>query len=177
VIDIRESHDPRVVGSVNISRFAYGLAVSKTTAFVALRSVDYPYVYSLQAIDVTIPALPRLAGRLDLLYGAGSVALSGKYAYVVAFDLQIVDVSDPFNLRLAGILGAPGSWGGITVSGDIAYAAMAGSVVVIDVSNPRYPRFVGSAPSGGGDVAVSGEYLYAASLLQGLLVLPTHCHP
>jgi len=178
VIDIRDSHDPRVVGSVSIPAFARGLAVSETHAFVAVKSVDYPYVYSLQGIDVRNPALPWLSGKLDLPQGAAAVTLSGDYAFVLGFQLQVVDVSNPYNMKLVSTVelpGNPGNHPAVTVSGNLAYAAMVGSVQAIDVENSRYARPVAGAPGGGGGLAVSGDYLYAAAGLRGLLVLPTHC--
>ena len=179
VIDIRDPHNPSVVGSVTSPEIAYGLAVSESHAFVAVRSA-YPYVYSLKVFDVSTPALPLLVGSVDVPYGAYSVALSGDYAFVLGGYLQVVDVSNPLAPGLVSVAyapGATGNFGGVTIQGDIAYAAKDRSVEVIDISDPTHPRFVGSAPSGGGAVAVSGDYLCAGAGLRGLLILPTQCQP
>ena len=106
------------------------------------------------------------------------MALSGHYAFVLGFQLQIVDISTLYPMKLVSTVAVPGNPGNhpaVTVSGNLAYAAMVGSVQAIDVENSRYARPVAGAPGGGGGLAVSGDYLYSAAGLRGLLVLPTHC--
>ena len=109
------------------------------------------------------------------LYGARSVFVSGRYAYVTVSEygnrLTVVDISDPTHPAVAGSvadadLEGPGS---LYVSGRYAYvpAYFTDRLAVVDISNPSKPVVVGGVTDtvldGARSVYVSGRYAYVAA--------------
>ncbi len=94
------------------------------------------------------------------------VAVAGSYAYVgQGENFVILDITDITNIFEIARITAPSGIEGIEVSGTNAYLADAESgIVILDVSNPSSPVIVGNYATEYSilDVAVSGNYVYAA---------------
>jgi YVTN family beta-propeller protein len=122
---------------------------------------------------LSIPSAPVIVGVSSTGGSPSSVAVAGRYAYLVdrlGGTLQVINVSIPTAPVSAG---SPFSLGGgsspysVAVSGRYAYVANYGSntLQVIDVSNPANPVSVGLAGTGSHprSVAVAGRYAYVAN--------------
>ena len=99
-----------------------------------------------------------------------SVAVSGRYAYIVNYgsaSMQVIDVSNPASPTVVGTVTTGTNPKSVAVSGRYAYVANYGSasMQVIDVSNPASPTVVGTVTTGTNpkSVAVSGRYAYVAN--------------
>jgi hypothetical protein len=132
----------------------------------------YAYVVGnsgyLQVIDVSTPSAPVRVSAVSagsILY---SVAVSGRYAYVVnSGALQVIDVSTPLVPVNVGSVGTGSVPHSVAVSGRYAYVAnnFGNTLQVFDVSVPSAPVSIGSVGTGNApeSVAVSGRYAYVAN--------------
>ena len=130
----------------------------------------------LQIIDISNPANPTLIGTYNTSGAAYSVAVSGRYAYVVdyASGLQIIDISNPATPTLTGTYDTSGNALGIAVSGRYAYVADdASGLQIIDISNPATPTLTGTYDTSdySSGIAVSGRYAYVADGGSGLQII------
>ncbi len=98
----------------------------------------------------------------------------------VAVPVLIAAASTPFATRggMELTLERIGHWGGcsndVQIVGDRAYLAIGPRVVVLDVSSPDEPTFLGHSeplPTVVGDIFVDGPLLYAVTFYDGLHVL------
>ena len=172
VIDISTPTNPQRVGSL-CSAFG-DLVVSGNYVYVAGRDAG------LEVIDISNPALPRLAGTYDTtssgvdwyLYPdwdiARDVVVSGHRAYVAdgCYGLQVIDFSNPDNPQRLGGCDTEGQANALALSGDYAYVADGeAGLQVIDVADPTHPRRVGEydphGPANG--VALAGSYACVVS--------------
>ncbi len=103
----------------------------------------------LLILDYTNPQSPQFKSYLPLPDAAGSIAVQGSYAYVMArtAGLRIINVEDPLHPFETGSYQAgPSSQGwGLAVQGNYAYLAygMEGFRIV-DISNPASPVETGA---------------------------------
>jgi hypothetical protein len=98
-----------------------------------------------------------------------SVAVAGRYAYVVsegANTLQVFDVSTPSGPVSVGSVTTGSQPTSVAVAGRYAYVVMLyGILQIFDVSNPSAPVFAGATGTGSepNSVAVAGRYAYVAN--------------
>jgi hypothetical protein len=158
-IDVRNSENAPIVGSLTLPDEPYGLALTATHAVVADRTAG------LQIVDVTDPGTPHVVAALNLFWSIG-VAVSGRFAYVTAGygprSLVVVDLADPLRPQIVGQLTMPDWSMGVAVAGNYAYVADSyGGLAVVDVTDPRQPLLVGGvAMLFATAVAVSGTHAY-----------------
>jgi len=169
VIDVSNSSNPEIIGSVDTNGHGYGVFVSGSYAYVACSP------NSLQIVDISNTSSPTIIGSLDLpgettpgcVY-AQSVFVSGSYAYVADFDygLQVIDVSNPSSPEVIGSVVSTGIAYDVFVSGNYAYLAETGGrLTVVDISDPSNPDSLGSVSTyyTPKDVFISGSYAYLAN--------------
>lgn len=145
-------------------------------------SGKYLYTISLHGkilyiADVSNPNSPVLVSSTSLPGGFFSYTLDvkGKYAYIgnTIGNVMIWDVSNPFSPVQVGAVGG----GGVVrleVVGSYAYllGCCGMPFSIIDVSNPRAPEYISSAPSSSSDaydVVVSGKYAYFGDISDNVL--------
>jgi hypothetical protein len=86
----------------------------------------------------------------------------------------VFDISDPTNPTLAGTYGTSGEAWDVAVSGDRAYVSEAGSLQVIDITDPTSPSHTSSIDVSGNigayliKIAISGNYAYTIDRDTGL---------
>jgi hypothetical protein len=146
---------------------------------------NYAYITtgsSLEVVDISNPRSPKHAGKVALSMGFGnpanSLAISGKFAYVVNdsnSQLVIFDISDPKAPRSVSSLTITGSPSvkGIAVQGQFAYITGQGpnALTIVDVSSSTAPRALATLSHNASgpllftpnQVFVSGDYAYVAS--------------
>ncbi len=144
------------------------------------------YAYSLSTAsegklvitDISNPSAPRIVGqyrndsRLISGSSAGSLYMSGRYAYVPTYDyLNIIDISNSSNPKMANSMQYDSlSASDIKVQGRYAYVSSYDYdfVTIIDVSNPLNPVYVGNYTDtnnldGANSLYVSGSYAYVTA--------------
>jgi hypothetical protein len=155
----------------------------------------------LVVVDVADPRQPVVVGRARYRSqeyfwheGVNSIAVSGKHAYVLfnvtspgglhKGDLVIFDVADP--AAPAVVCSYQSTWGpreqrlSVAVSGKYAYLYSTFGLEVVDVSQPKTPKHVGSWRTAGTEtgitwsgshVAVAGDHVYVADRQAGLRIV------
>jgi hypothetical protein len=140
-------------------------------------------------VDIANPASMAVVSATPITgyeyYGQSGIRVQGKYAYLESSTgtastnlLQIYDISNPSAPAFVGSVQIPLYSLGLWVSGNYAYvisfvdgssvsASYAGTLDVVDVSNPASPAVVGSTNTGTAgvhvsDIKVVGDYAYVA---------------
>jgi hypothetical protein len=112
--------------------------------------------------------------QTDMTGSAHEIVSAGDYAYIASMSgLEIVDISDPAHPALAGTYAA-GQCVDVEVHGNYAYlAAWGDGLMVIDITSPTSPVFVGQwdAPARAEGLTISGDYAYVAEGHLGLRVI------
>jgi len=168
VVDVADPAHPYITGDAGIEAYAIDVAYDGSRAYLAAQ-----WPARLAVVDMENPHHPTLAGSLDIPAGASSVTVAGTVAYVTGEDLTLVDVADPADPHVLGSLAMPFPARGVAVADGRAYVAAAASgLVVVDVSDPEHPLWIGEryTPSLAG-VALDGRYLYGADWVAGLVVM------
>ena len=188
VIDISNPAAPAVVGTIDDDvnlYLALSVTVSGRYAYVVSNNAAVAGKKEFTVIDISNPAAPSVVGTIDDdtgLYKAASIAVSGRYAYVVNSDatagkknFAVVDISNPTAPSVVGSIDDDTNLylaNSIAVSGHYAYVANSGSgspknFAVVDIGTPASPVVVGSINDetnlvNAWSVAVSGRYAYVA---------------
>jgi hypothetical protein len=180
IIDISNPAAPSGIGVYDMPGYPSSLAVNGMYVYVA-NGVD-----GLLIIDVSNPAAPTEVGTYDLPYYAKSVIVRGNYAFITdCIDyneggLHIIDISNPSAPKEDGYIFIIGA-NDVAVEGNYAYVTYThriycpppghcwiSGLVIIDISNPVVPMYVGGlvpiAPIG--SVAVAGNYVFLGSILR-----------
>ena len=140
-------------------------------------------------VDIANPASMAVVSSTVITgseyYGQSGIRVQGQYVYLESSTgtpstnlLQIYNVSNPAAPVFAGSVEIPLYSLGLWVSGNYAYAisfvdgspygtSYAGTLDVVDVSNPASPKVVGSATTGTAgvhvaDIKVVGTYAYVS---------------
>jgi hypothetical protein len=179
VIDITDSQNPQIAGSVDTPTMARGVAVSSTFAYVAGGDL-LSWMGFLWVIDVMSPQSPLIVGTVYTPEPAWDIAVSGAFAYLaeqadVYPGLQVIDITNPQNPLIVGSLATPNNAFRVAVWGTCAYVAAQQSLQVIDITNPQNPQIAGSATCRAVVLAVSGTLIYCGTNDLELQVLPTQC--
>ncbi len=170
VIDISDSTYPKIADSSYSGVSGYNhFAISNEYVYVA----DGPEYVSV--IDISNPFNTTYAGRLETRGTAYDIAVSDKYAYVVASSgLLVFDISNPLTSKLIGSYETASSARRISVSNNYAYlTVITGELLLIDISDPVTPMLVGSCDVGGGcsEIAAYEGHVYLASYYNGLVTV------
>ena len=171
------------VGTVNTSQLNGTIPASSISGSLALAQLPAGVVTNTspsltiggtnQVAPLTLrPTIPVASvGSVPTGIAPSSVAVSGRYAYVVnlgANTLQVLDVSNPTAPASVGSVSTDGGSHSVAVAGRYAYVAneSGNTLRVFDVSKPTVPTSVGSVSTGGGpsSVAVGGRYAYVANI-------------
>ena len=98
--------------------------------------------HTFQALDVTNPASPTIAGECIIASGINDIVVRGDLAYVaMAEGVVVMNISDPTQPQQLGELYLSGTPQQLVVEDSIAYvlSSFTGLMHVIDVSNPAQP--------------------------------------
>ncbi len=174
VIDVSNPALPRRVGTCRLTGkvdwWAQGLIVSGAQAYVATDG-------GLEVVEVTDPTAPRTVGWFPMTGQLRDVAVSGEHAFLAdgATDggLVVVRIVDPTDLQAVAEYPTGGPAYQVAVSGQYAFVTTftpepvaGGRLLVLDISDPASPRFVGKCPTSHypwhswGKIAVGNQHLY-----------------
>jgi hypothetical protein len=172
----------KVVGSVNTSQLLGSIPASSISGTLTLAQLPAGVVTNTSpslsiggtnaVAPLTVPPTLPLSAIGSLATGGSipSIAVAGRYAYVVNSSLatlQVIDVSNPSAPVSIGSVATAGTPFSVTVAGRYAYIANSGSqtLQIFDVSNPSAPLILGSVATGSGPffVTVAGRHAYVAN--------------
>jgi hypothetical protein len=183
ILDVSNPAAPRELGRYQEELLSAGnVVLAGSYAYVEDTSTRQTVVF-----DVSSPTSPRKIGAVDPSPNRVDVVI-GNYAYGVASRwgvpprLVIMDVRSPSAPQVIGSLSLTelSDASRMAMVGNYAYVAgitetlgsHRGSLQVVDVSDPRNPRWVGSSLlppfSEATDVAASGRYIYVTDRWLGL---------
>jgi hypothetical protein len=132
---------------------------------------------SMQVIDVTEPANPKIVGSYRTNGRIRGIAVRDKYAYIVndRIGMEVVDISNPDSpkhvatCKIRKILPQ-----NICIVGNYAYlTAGKKGLIIIDISNPESPEVTGvyDTPGRSSDVCVVAGCAYIADGNHGLQII------
>lgn len=165
ILDISESRNPRLAGSLPLNGYSYKIAKQGNFVFVL------PDKKEIQVIDVSTPSNPFQVTTAPLSNSPRNMTHYGDFLYVTTHfgdRLEIIDISNPLlpvhrSTSSDALLARPY---GIAADGSHVYiSAENGNLEIWDVTNPSVPIRTGSVSIGGkaGGMALSGSYLFAAT--------------
>jgi len=137
ILDVSDPSSPTLRGSHDTFTEARSVVVSGGVAYLTSRGGRF------ELIDVTNPDAPALLGFCYLEGNNWMVHLQDDKAYVACEmkGFQVVNVADPAHPSVVGSYSARCRSWNFSLSGPYAYLA-GGSLTIVDVSDPKRPRFV-----------------------------------
>ena len=163
IADIYSLSEPVELSMVPISGTPVDIAVSGALACVVSADRVYPSTLGyVQTYDVSNPLFPELVGTYIDDGEPVSIAACGRYAYVAWKDgarlaeanssLRVFDLKDKFSPRQVTCYDIPRVVSNLAVEDCIAYVGYhyqadpgtdgPGGVLILDVTNPRSPKFL-----------------------------------
>lgn len=140
IIDLSIPGAPFVVGSIDTPGSAVDVAASG----------DYVYVADgdVRVIDVSLPESPDLVGGVGLPFSARCLCVSGSLAYAASGSgeegvVDVLDLQDPASPAVLSELDISDDSRDIRVQGDQLFVTAGRRLVVVEVSDPLYPRLLG----------------------------------
>jgi len=171
---IRDITDPLAIGKVALLSIPHpensypwqDIAVASSLAFVACNA-------GVHVVDVSTPSQPFVV--TSILGSARSyVAASAGYVYLgTGRTLRILDVSSPAYPIEVGTIGLQATINDLLISDAYLYVSTSAGLISLDISTPQQPiqSAAYQSPFALGELAVSGDRIYAAALNQGLVIL------
>lgn len=170
VIDVTDTSNPNIVGSLTLSGIPSNIVVSGNYAYVSTSDDSS----ELQVIDVSNPASPSLAGSFNAAgtANANGIYINGSSIYLVRDsstddEFLIINVSTPTSPTLTGSLDLGDKGYEVFVSGNnaaIASGHNSQELQIVDISSPGSPSLVGSYNISGNTDALtvsgSGNYIF-----------------
>ncbi|RPJ56733.1 MAG: hypothetical protein EHM23_22700, partial [Acidobacteria bacterium] len=174
VLDVLNPAALRVeTGTYGTPGTALRIAQSGNHAYVAEES-------AVRTLDLSDPANPRETDVWEESADyVNALAVRGNFLYVVlAKALRIFDLADPGHPVPVAAL--PLFYGtSIDFSGDKAYVSSTTELIVVDVSNPREPQYVGGGwlPEFIGSLAILPDRAFSVPLEGGQLIFTSLQNP
>ncbi len=136
IVDISDPSNPQEVGHCDEPDSAFGVFVSGDFAYVADRSEG------LRVISVRDPSNPYEVGHYNTPGIATNVYVDGYYAYVAdgTGGVRIIDIGIPSSPQEIGHYQTEKYAWDVFVKHSRAYVATDTGLVIVDVSNPSFPR-------------------------------------
>ncbi len=182
VVDVSDSGNIDVVGSLELPCLTYDVIVSGDLAFIACRDADA----LVRIIDISEPVNPIQIGVIDSLdswyYEEAAelnIAIEGDYLFVKAYsDIYIFDVSNPADPRPVNSFSGDFMFDDLEISEHYIYTIPwmypddNNLIRVFDVSDSENPEEAGIFiyDEGIRDVAAQGNYAFA-TVSSGFLVI------
>ncbi len=145
----------------NASAIVLGPAGNSNLTHSAIQG-DYLYYTvggGLFVVDISTPTAPSIVNA-STIAGAGSVVVSGRYAYVGGLGSQgikVYDISIPTTPALVSTTAFTSTIRQMYISGKYLHIAGTNDYYIYDISNPYLPKLVYNA--GGTDTGI-GVYVY-----------------
>jgi hypothetical protein len=173
VVNVADPTNPRVVGSCGLGDMNIGLCLQDTLAYIGSW-------FGLIIVNIARPDMPLVVSTTGgTRTSTDGVAVRDTFVYVPSSyeTLWVFSVADPRTpYVLAGAPLGTGNWGHCaSVVDSLVYVGCNRNVTVVDVSDARNPRAVGSCatPTWVRRVAYAEPYVYACCFDAGVVVLET----
>lgn len=176
VFNIKDPGKPQFVAqyvSPNIPKGGNACKISVAADKAVLTTVFGPrvegHLSSVEVIDVSVPAVPRLLGASKPQNGQfnGCWYSGGRYAYITDMNLGqwTVDIADPVNPKLVASLGTAGEGNDVCPHGKYVYEAdYPGNLFAWDITDKANPKFLPyryfTNCNGAKEILMSGDYLF-----------------
>jgi hypothetical protein len=159
VVDVAAPGSPAVLGALATTSPAtgyHGLATLSGMLFLPERQ-------TLDVIDVSTPASPRIADTWESSSYSYALAVEGDYVYVASWEegLDVIDVSVPASAEVVARIRTTGSATDVVATPGYVYLASS-ELSVVDVSTPTSPAVVHTVGAYAYALALSGTWLYLA---------------
>jgi hypothetical protein len=142
----------------------WGIVVQDQIAYVAAGAGG------LEAVDVSDPAAPALAGavRFAAPGHCRGLTIRGDLAYVgMGFEwtsgLTIFNVGEPAAMHEIGYVGALGIPVAIDAESDVMFSLYSSQLICLSLADPANPAVLGRISPGGVDMVRSGNIVYVAN--------------
>ncbi len=170
VIDVSNSSNPVLLGTVSTPGSANGIEVVGNTAYIADGAAG------LQIVDVSNLSAPHITGSVTTPGNAESITVVENTAYVTVDDtgFQIIDISNSSHPEKISFVNTPGCAREVIVIENKAYVADCyAGLQITDVSNPSQPVNITNVETQGNarGVAVIGNTAYVAADDGGLQMI------
>ena len=130
-------------------------------------SANYLYVSgytdSTVILDVSDPSNPTVAGGFSTSRTPQSSLIENNILYLPEgdFGIEIYSLQDPINPNLLTRYDTPGYARGISIQGNYAYVADDSLMLVLNISDPANPDFVGSCGGSYSWIIVDGNLAFS----------------
>jgi hypothetical protein len=144
VVDVSNPSAPRTVSS--LSGTMRGVAMAGQYAYVLNLVPGNPSHTDLIVVNLTVPAIPAVVGRVTLAGGNSGIKVVGSLVYVAAGSagLQVINVSNPSAPSIVNTIPTTEAALDLTIDNGYLYAAGPFKVMAFSLSNPQSPSLVGS---------------------------------
>jgi hypothetical protein len=151
ILDVSSPSAPILVGSVGTGDTPSSVAVAGRYAYVANQGYRAGTNYAngtLKVLDVSNPSAPISVGSVGTGSDPSSIAVAGRYAYVVNWGsgtLQLFDVSNPSAPVSVGSVGTGSDPMSVAVAGRYAYVVGGSGLQVFDLGGAYIQQFEAGA--------------------------------
>jgi hypothetical protein len=168
VVDVSDASQPRRIGTT-YEGWVYSAVAVAGPRLVALAGAVPPMGGEVRdelvVVEVAEPAVPHVAGHLDVAGSLTSVAATadGHWAYVSAADcrgltcldphgglIHVVDLADPTSPKLHDTIPTAAPAADLAVADGRLYAAHGRGMMAFDLADPANPRWLASFGIQGG---------------------------
>jgi len=126
----------------------------------------------LNAIDVSDPYNPFVAGSFRVTGALAKLQIVGNTAYVITYThgLRILDITDPLNPAPLGYCYTPGESYDLFVRDQYAFIADPADLTIIDISSPSSPSIIQDTTQifCGGNIIVHEDLVFTGAFLDNL---------
>lgn len=172
-VDVSNPVAPAVLGNYSNSRYAYGIVVEGTRAYVTSRYY-WSYTWYLLVLDFSNPASPFLVNEISTngdptaIAAAGNVVAIGGANYV-----QLFEVSPPNSLAQIASCSTPDAVKDLVLDGSRAWLACGNAgLVCLDLEDVHAPTIAGRLATTGYAYGLwmNAQAIYMASGSSGLAI-------
>lgn len=161
IFDISDPVQPAPIGSLPDRNIYFDITARNDTVYAAAGTEG------LVIIDSSDPANPNVITSYELSGYTRGVFIENNYAYLAAERLEILDISNPEEPELVGYYQIDDQDNRkVVVRNSLAFLAYGyAGLVIINISDPVNPYYVGNQPSDffAWDVCLYGDYACVAS--------------
>jgi len=176
IIDVSNPNVPVEVGNMTTGDLAMKVVVADDIAYIADNTNG---LFIAEVAEVTDP---EEIGHFDTAGFIGDVTLHGGYAFVCdghrLFILDVLGVDNLYYPELVGFydtgLHDSSFISQVVIEGDYAYMTNGEQgLIILDVSDPQHPEFIGRFDSSGNATGVDldGNYAFIADRENGLVIV------
>jgi len=153
LINISDSYKPQAIG--NVTTRGYGIAVVEDQVVVIGRTI-------LQIVNISDVQYPRIVGSLAGFENNIDLDVQGDLVIVASLSaLYFVNISnsqEPLKMHQISTSAL-----GVAIQGALTFVTTANGVIVLDITDPMAPQFVGQVQS--------ESYVYSTLIIDNLMLL------